>query len=489
MEERISKILICDDHLPGQAAIKTILSKYQNISLTFVTTGNECINAYDETFDLVILDVRLPDTNGMDVLKQLISMDSDAIIIIMTAYSTEEIIIRSLRTGAFNYIKKPYEAPRFISAIKEAIEYKKNKSGITKQQVKKVSSNIINKNDLENYTDKMNQLRFSTKSEKIIEIQKTIKKIASKKISILLTGESGTGKEYYAKYIHSLSPRSNTSFIPVNCPAIPKTLVESELFGHEKGSFTGAISTKIGKFESANNGVLFLDEIADLDMDSQSKILRAIQEREIEKVGSIKKIPVDVLLISATSTDLKTHMKQQLFRPDLFYRIADIELELPSFRDHLEDMPTLIEYFCLEYAIEHEEPCKMFSDSVIEKLKAYHWPGNIRELKSIVRRIIILSDSNLIELSEAGYEIEKQFMKNLQEKNKEDIDDEMSSNVINFNAPTNKFNIKDNEKLFIEQALKENNYNMALTSEKVGISRSTLYRKMKKYNINIRQTS
>lgn len=317
---------------------------------------------------------------------------------------------------------------------------------------------------------------FIGKSEKFISTIKIAQKMASKNISLLVTGESGTGKGYLANYIHALSKRKDNPFVSVNCPAIPGNLAESELFGHMKGAFTGAVRDKEGLLESAESGTIFFDEVADLGFDVQSKLLRFIQDREFERLGDTQKRSANVRIISATSINLEELIKNKAFRLDLFYRLSEMEIRMPSLRERKEDIPALITFMANEYCKKIDHPQVTFELKIFSKLKLYDWPGNLRELSSIIRRMIILSGTNLITYEQVKEIIEGQL----------NITDDITST----NNPITKdqnnildFSLKNNEKRIILAALEASKHNHSKACELLEIGRATLYRKLKKYSL------
>jgi DNA-binding NtrC family response regulator len=398
-----------------------------------------------------------------------------------TAHSNEKIVIECLRLGAYNYIKKPYDINYLLTTVKEAIFES------IQRKINEVQSNLPS-------SPKKNNILTATKSPAIQSIVDTIKKVSQKNISILLTGSSGTGKEYFANLIYKLSKRSGENFVPVNCPAIPSTLAESELFGHEKGSFTGATNQKLGKFELANNGIIFLDEIADLSLEIQAKLLRVLQEREIYRIGGLKAIPINILLVSATSKDLRKEIDEGRFRADLYYRIADINIHIPSLSKRIEDIEDLSNYFIQEYAKENDELIKTLSPHAIEILKSYTWPGNIRELKSFIRKLMILIPTEHIE----AHTVQDFFKSQMIDVKMAIVETPHIPVIDNTGIPahitpqinnsppskaTKTLSIAAMEKDLILNSIKSNNVNLTLVSKELGMSRSTLYRKLKKYNI------
>jgi DNA-binding NtrC family response regulator len=482
-------ILVCDDDESITGFLEQILMKKGNHKVTKTHSGEECLKVWNNSFDVIILDYQMQEMNGLEVLKEIKKRSPLAIVIMATAHSSEKVVIESLRLGAYNYIKKPYDINYLLTNVQEAIFEANQRRMNNSETFQLKKSSLINASET------------TTKSPAVKEIIEVIKKVSQKNISILLTGSSGTGKEFFASLIYKLSNRSGENFVPVNCPAIPATLAESELFGHEKGSFTGAVAQKLGRFELANNGIIFLDEIADLSLEIQAKLLRVLQEREIYRVGGSKAIPINILLVSATSKDLRKEIDEGRFRADLYYRIADINVHIPKLHDRIEDIEGLSNYFILEYAKENNEQPKTFTEDAINVLKSYNWPGNIRELKSFIRKLMILVTEERIEKDT----ILKFFKSQMIEVNKEALEatqfanastNDVLSDKLDATADTNSneappdshhqsISLKDMEKNLILKSITTNNGNLTLVAKELEMSRSTLYRKLKKYNIEI----
>lgn len=453
----LEKVLVCEDDKKIQLLVDQFLSKKARLTPQITGTSKEFFENYTDNFALYLLDINLPESSGIEMLKEIMERNPSAVVIMMTAFSSESKVIECLRLGAYNYLKKPFDLDYFVSAVEEAVQESNRRKGLAIESQSKALPNGT----------------ISYSSLVMERIQKTIGKVAGKNLSVLITGESGTGKEYFASLIHKRGSRSKESLVSINCPAIPDNLFESELFGHEKGAFTGAEKMKLGKFEVADKGSLFLDEVADLSPDAQTKLLRVLQERNIERVGGLKPIPIDVQLITATSRNLKEMIEKDEFRADLYYRIADMDIHVPPLRDHIEDLPDLVTHFSLEYCSENKEETKVFEQSLIEAMMDYSWPGNIRELRSFTRRLLILSDSNEVKLSEHQREINSHLLKSELDDSPKKID----------GLDENSATIQDAEIDLIKKALSETENNLTHAAKKVGISRSTLYRKMKKYNL------
>lgn len=332
--------------------------------------------------DLVLTDLKLPPKNGIDILKASKEENPLRPVIIMTAYGSVETAVKAMKEGAFDFITKPFDTDHLLMLIKRAIETQRL-----------FTENILLK---EEFASKLGFPRIIGRSEKITSVAQMVQKVASTKTTVLLLGESGTGKELFARAIHNLSNRKHYPFVPINCAAIPRDLLESELFGHEKGSFTGADAKKLGKFELADKGTIFLDEIGDMDTTIQSKLLRAIEEGEIERVGAVKAIKVDVRIVAASNKDLEKAVEDKKFREDLYYRLNVFPIRIPPLRERNEDVPLLVEYFTNKYCLEIKTPVKSISKKALDTLMNYHWKGNVRELENAIERAVILCDGDMI---------------------------------------------------------------------------------------------
>lgn len=494
MSSHKGKVLVCDDDEKTLYFLEQIISKKDSFYIETSLTGKECLEKYSKDIDIVILDFKLPDTNGLKVLEEIKKINSNAVVIMATGYSTEYLILDSFRAGAYNYIKKPYDIDYLLLSLNEAYIEAQNRKISVAQGATKTTKTISSNNDG----------LMASNSKSVNTIINTIEKVSKKNISILLTGSSGTGKEFFANLIHKKSNRVDENFVPVNCPAIPSTLAESELFGHEKGSFTGADAQKIGKFELANKGIIFLDEVADLSLEVQSKLLRVLQEREIYRVGGLKAIPLDVMIISATSKNLREEIDKGNFRSDLYYRIADINLQIPNLRERKEDLPQLITKFAAHYAKENGETPKKFAPEVFTLLQNYDWPGNIRELKSFVRKMCILIMDENIDLESVQNFCRDQFIditmpegnvspsvvleNNIEIHEEQNVIDNTTTETPSQADPgeisNSVTNVKDMEREMIIKSIEKNKNNMTNVAKELGMSRSSLYRKLKKYNIS-----
>ena len=373
-------ILIVEDEEAIRRVLKKVLSEDDSKNnILEASDGVEAINKIkSENLELVICDIKMPKKDGIDVLKFLKSYDDKIPIIMISGHGDLKTAVMAMRKGAFDYIEKPPDLNSLLSSVRESL---KNKISPKKTSKK---------------TSKQSKYEIVGESKKIKELKQIIEKISPTNARVMILGPNGSGKELVARQIHNNSLRSDGPFIEVNCAAIPSELIESELFGHLKGSFTSAHKDRVGKFEAANNGTIFLDEIGDMSLSAQSKVLRAIQESKIQKVGSEKDIFVDSRIIAATNKDLKTLIKENKFREDLYHRIAVIELNVPKLDDRKDDIVLLVDHFLEQLSNSNENGIFTMDSKAIKLLSTYSWKGNVRELRNVVERLTILSENNNI---------------------------------------------------------------------------------------------
>jgi two-component system response regulator AtoC len=375
-------ILVVEDKESMAKMLKDALES-EGYRVIFSRDGTEGIQHIKESrIDLVLTDLKLPEKDGIDILRVAKEENQLMPVIVMTAFGSVETAVTAMKEGAFDFITKPFDIDHLLMLIKRALEIQRL-----------LTENILLK---EEFASKLKFPRIIGKSEKITAVAQMAQKVAPTKTTVLLLGGSGTGKELFARAIHNLSPRRDYPFVPINCAAIPKDLLESELFGHEKGAFTGAESKKMGKFELADRGTIFLDEVGDMDFILQSKLLRAIEEGEIERVGGIKAIKVDVRIIAASNKDLEKAVEDKSFREDLYYRLNVFPIKIPPLKERKEDIPLLVEYFINKYCLEIKTSLKNVSREALEILMNYNWKGNVRELENTIERAIILCDGDTI---------------------------------------------------------------------------------------------
>jgi two-component system response regulator PilR (NtrC family) len=374
------KILVADDEQSMREFLEIMLGK-EGYKVFLASNGEEVLKLIEkDIFDLILLDIRMPRLDGISTLKRIKEISPETIVIMITAYASTDTAIRAMKEGAYDYIIKPFKIEEIKLIIKNALE-KKNlqKENLLLRKVVK---------------DRFHFENIIGQSPKMIAIYELLEKVAPTKTNILITGESGTGKELVAKAIHFNSPRKDKPFVTLNCGAIPETLIESELFGHMKGAFTDAISTKKGLFEIADGGTIFLDEISELPLLMQVKLLRVLQDREFKRVGGTEDIKVDVRIISATNKDLEEAVKEKKFREDLFYRLNVIQIKLPPLRERKEDIPLLAEHFLRKYSTELNKNISRISPDTLRILLNYDYPGNVRELQNIIERAVALETSD-----------------------------------------------------------------------------------------------
>jgi len=451
----MSKILIIDDE-PG---IRTVLSDIIRDENHQVLTGSDGFEGLtilkEESVDLVILDVWLPNMGGIDVLKEIKKEYPTIEVIMISGHANIDIAVKAVKLGAYDFLEKPLSLDKIINLVKNALKM---------EELKKENEILKNSIFMED--------RMIGSSNQIKAIWAIINQSAPTDAKILITGENGTGKELIAREIHKNSNRSSAPFIEVNCAAIPDTLIESELFGHEKGAFTSAVARRKGKFEMAHNGTLFLDEIADMSLNAQAKVLRAIQEQKFERIGSEKSITVNIRLITATNKDIAAEVKAGRFREDLFYRLNVVPINAPALRERISDIKELIQYFMGKYKSDDITVNKTISREGIKALTNYNWPGNIRELKNFIERINIMADEVEISVETVKYYLQEDT------NTKPAMNNEYSN--LKLNEAKDKF-----EKQFLKNKLEENNYNISRTAETLGIYPSNLHGKIKKFGIEI----
>ena len=378
----MSKILIIEDEAPIRRVLTKILSEENDTySVQEAEDGLQGIELVkNEDFDLILCDIKMPKMDGVEVLEAIKKIKPEIPMVMISGHGDLETAIQTMRLGAFDYISKPPDLNRLLNTVRNALD--------KKQLV--VENKILKKKVSKNY-------EMIGESEAISHIKTMIEKVAQTDARVLITGPNGTGKELVAHQLHEKSNRAQQAIIEVNCAAIPSELIESELFGHVKGAFTSAVKDRAGKFEAANGGTIFLDEIGDMSLSAQAKVLRALQENLIQRVGADKDIKVDVRVIAATNKDLKTEIAEGRFREDLYHRLAVILIKVPALNDRRDDIPMLIEHFASKISEEQGTAKKVFSKQAIQLLQEYDWTGNIRELRNVVERLIILGGNEISE--------------------------------------------------------------------------------------------
>lgn len=382
------KILILDDEKSIRATLREIL-EYENFEVDEAKDGEEGLQALKNgSYDIVLCDIKMPKMDGIEVLEKAREAGVDTQFIMVSAHGAIETAVEATKKGAFDFIQKPPDLNRLLLTIRNALD----KSSLV-TETKALKKKIQRAYDIVG------------ESDAIVEVKNTIEKVAPTEARVMITGPNGSGKELVARWIHAKSQRVAGPLVEVNCAAIPSELIESELFGHEKGSFTSAIKQRIGKFEQAHNGTLFLDEIGDMSLSAQSKVLRALQENKITRVGGDKEISVNVRVIAATNKDLKKEIQEGRFREDLYHRISVIVIHVPPLKDRKEDIPLLVDRFLTDIAAEYGSAKKQITESAIHQLQQYEWTGNIRELRNVVERLVIMSDREITDEDVRKYAI------------------------------------------------------------------------------------
>ncbi len=450
-------ILIVDDEKNTREGLGKFLGSL-GYDISLASSAEEALAIVkSEAPNVVLSDIRMPDVDGMSLLHQIKALDAQIPVILLTAYGSVENAVKAIKAGAFHYLTKPVNLDELEFMVKKALSSQK-----LELENKELKKDIIK--------DKYEAFEVISESQKMKEAIDMATKVAQSDSSVLIQGETGTGKELIAHLIHNMSPRKDNSFIAVHCASLTETLLASELFGHEKGSFTGATERKIGRFERAHNGTLFLDEIGEIPESMQVKLLRVLQEGEFERVGGTKTIKVNVRLIAATNRNLLDEVRKGTFREDLFYRVNVILLEAPPLRERLEDIKPLVEHYIKHFAAINHKTITGIADNALEAMKHYNWPGNIRELKNVIERLIVLANESVLELFDLPNDIRGENIS--------------SDNSLAFSGDNRtQGNIHDMEKEMIRQKLVEADGNKSKAAKILGISRRTLYRKIDEYEL------
>jgi DNA-binding NtrC family response regulator len=451
-------ILIAEDKESMAQMLRETLEA-QGYGAVIAKDGLEGIRQIKENrFDLVLTDLKLPKKNGIEVLRAAKTENSLTPVIVMTAFGTVEVAVAAMKEGAFDFITKPFDTDHLVLLIRRALETQKV-----------ITENILLRDE---FSSQLGAPRIIGKSAGIVEVARKIQRVAQAKTTVLLLGESGTGKELFARAIHNLSPRNDYPFVPINCAAIPGGLLESELFGHEKGSFTGAETRKIGKFELADKGTVFLDEIAEMDLSLQAKLLRVIQEGELERIGGLRAVKIDVRVVAASNRDMEKAVEEKLFREDLFYRLNGFPIMIPPLRERKEDIPLLADFFVRKYCDELKTPLKGVSPEVLDMLGKYPWKGNVRELENCLERAVILCDGDMIAPDHITLNRKLVFESSIGNLSMDGSLEETAKDATRIA-----------ETQHIVRALKETKGNKSRASELLRVSYKTLLTKIKEYGI------
>jgi two-component system nitrogen regulation response regulator NtrX len=454
----MSTILVIDDEKSIRRTLREIL-EYESYKVDEAADGIEGLNLLKQkAFDAVLLDIKMPKMDGLEVLDKIMEMNHDMPVIMVSGHGTIDTAVEAVKKGAYDFVAKPMDLNRLLITLRNALE-KATLVTETKVLKRKVSRTR----------------EMLGESPGITKIKERIEKVAPTDARVLITGDNGTGKELVARWIHEKSARASGPFIEVNCAAIPSELIESELFGHEKGAFTSAIKQRIGKFESANGGTLFMDEIGDMSLSAQAKVLRALQENKITRVGADKDITVDVRVIAATNKDLSKEIDKGNFRMDLYHRLSVIIMHVPTLSERKDDIPILAERFVQEICEEYGMPRKVITPKAMEELMNINWTGNIRELHNVMERLVILSDAKITEQEVLAYGVANVTKDPLE---------------MLFNRFDKFVDFRDDmEKKYIEYKLRLNNWNVSKTADEIDMQRSHLYSKMEKYGLKREEVS
>ncbi len=444
------KLLLIEDEQAQRVLLKKILEK-EGYTVSESEDGKTGIESFtNEDFDIVLLDQRLPDMSGLEVIERLKKISPIVPVIMITAYANVQDAVKAMKIGAFHYLNKPVDPDELLITIQKALDtlnLKRENEELKRQlRIKYQSDRII------------------YKSEKMEKVMSLVYRAAQSDASVLITGESGTGKELVAGAIHNLSKRKDKNFVIAHLAALPETLIEAELFGHERGAFTGADKRRMGKFEFASGGTIFLDEIGELPQTVQVKLLRVLQEKRITRLGSNEEIPVDIRVICATNKDIEEEVKTGRFRDDLYYRLDVIRIHIPPLREHKDDIPLLVDNFIKVYSARENKTIKGISDEAMKIITRYNYPGNIRELENLIERAIVFARTDIITV--------------------DDLPEYLVSQK-SYNSGTGKLNetLEKIEREMIESALKRHNKNQTKAAEELGISERVLRYKLRKYNL------
>ena len=448
-----ANILVVDDEPQILQAIAGLLQDEDFVVLTAPDGEAALKKVREELPDLVLLDIALPGRDGLEILKDLKDQHPTLPVIMISAYGSVENAVKATRLGAYDFIEKPPHADKIILSVRNALEMARlSEENRRLRQQAAPAREIIGQ------------------SEAIQQVREKLRLVAPTSASVLITGENGTGKELVARALHYLSPRSHRLFVEVNCAAIPEDLIESELFGHEKGAFTGATGRRQGKFDLAHEGTLFLDEIGDMSLKTQAKILRILEEQRFERVGGSRSIQVDVRIVAATNKTLELEIAKGTFREDLYHRINVIPLHVPPLRERREDIPLLSQHFLRQVARENQAPLKTLTPRALEILVDQSWPGNVRELKNFIWRVFLLTPHQVIDAEDLP----------LERSDSLNLAGNLSAlfTLPDFREARARF-----EREFLQRKLKEHNGSVSATAEAIGLERSHLYRKLRAYNL------
>ncbi|MDG1891544.1 MAG: sigma-54 dependent transcriptional regulator [Verrucomicrobiota bacterium] len=488
----MDKLLVIDDEMDVRYAFRRLFDS-PDIELRLVSSGEEGMRVLKEFHpNLIIMDIRMGGMSGLQTLQAIRQFDTKTPVILMTAYGATQTAIEAMKLGAYDFVLKPFDVPKLQKLIFEALKASRDMSKIVSFEA-----------DVATLDDELGMIGHS---EGMQQVFKLIGQLASSDATVLVTGESGTGKELVAKAVYQNSPRAQRSFLAINCAAIPENLLESELFGHEKGSFTGANHTRIGKFEQCHQGTLFLDEIGDMSLPTQTKMLRVLQSGTFERLGSNKPVEVDVRVIAATNQALEQAVAEKRFREDLFYRLNVVRVQLPPLRERVDDIPLLVQYFLRKFSKLFQQSGKSINENALLALQRYEWPGNVRELENVIQRAFVVTKGETILLSDLPKEIVMRKLNALDAGLEQGGDQARVSMLSEGESPEEPANTTDVNKLadamfrwarkntdqkliplvereLVKHALKETQGNQVKASSLLGITRATLRKRIEKFSI------
>jgi len=449
------RVLVVDDDEITCNLLEEVLAK-EGFAVDRALNGREAIDKGERApYDVVLTDIRMIGTDGMEVLRAYRQKSPDTIIIMMTAFGSIETAIRAIKEGAYDYVSKPFKLEEIKLTIHRALE----QSRLFRENLQ-YRQELITKYKIENIVGR---------SPQMLQVYKTIARVAESRSTVLISGESGTGKELVARAIHFNSLRASKPFVAVDCGSLAETLLESELFGHVRGAFTGAVFSKKGLFEEADGGTCFLDEVGDISLSMQAKLLRVLQEHEIKRVGGTETLKIDVRIVAATNKNLEELVAGKRFREDLFYRLNVVFIHLPSLRERAEDVPLLADHFLRKYAAENAKPVSQISQEVLEHLARHRWPGNVRELENVIERAVTLSHHSII--------LPEDLPRRLIVEPAEDTTRSLPSHIP----------LSELEKLYLQKVLEETGGNKKKAAAILGIDRRTLYRMAARYGLTIKR--
>ena len=447
-------ILVVDDEESVRKLLTAVLRK-EGYLVEVAEDGREALEKVQAISpDLVLMDVRMPQLDGLSAFKAMRKSKGDVLVILMTAFAAVETAVEAMKIGAYDYIIKPFNIDEVKLLIKRALQMQ-----TLTEEVKALRQELYSNYRLD---------RMLTNSPKMQKLCRVIGKVAASNATVLITGESGTGKELIANTLHYTSPRSKGPFVKINCGALPETLLESELFGHEKGAFTGASARKLGRFELAHTGTIFLDEIGEISLSLQVKLLRVLQEREFERVGGVETIKTDIRVIAATNRNLEEMVSKRTFREDLYYRLNVVAIHVPPLRERKEDVRLLADYFLHKYGQENNKSVSAIDEEALTCMQGYSWPGNVRELGNVVERAVIMSTGSVVFLEDLPAALTKQ---------------QATADEGDYEGLHLKEIVKQVESAAIKQALAKNSGNRVKTAKELGISRRSLLYKIEEYGL------